>query len=154
MGPPGTGKTLLARAVAGEAKVGTTILTARIDKIVLKVPFFHTSGSEFDEVLVGQGARRVRDLFDRAKVINQIHLSIDLFRFYSQSQIAYCYRMFFIEARAPCIIFIDEIDSVGAKRVSNGIHPYANQTINQLLRYHFRSNIHTFIDPFVHSSFT
>ncbi|CAJ0600268.1 unnamed protein product [Cylicocyclus nassatus] len=87
VGPPGTGKTLLARAVAGEAQV----------------PFFHTSGSEFDEVLVGQGARRVRDLFDKAK------------------------------ARAPCIIFIDEVDSVGSKRVSNSIHPYANQTINQLL---------------------
>ncbi|WKY00806.1 hypothetical protein Q1695_015102 [Nippostrongylus brasiliensis] len=87
VGPPGTGKTLLARAIAGEAQV----------------PFFHTSGSEFDEVLVGQGARRVRDLFDKAK------------------------------ARAPCIIFIDEIDSVGSKRVSNSIHPYANQTINQLL---------------------
>ncbi|CAI5444041.1 unnamed protein product [Caenorhabditis angaria] len=87
VGPPGTGKTLLARAIAGEAQV----------------PFFHTSGSEFDEVLVGQGARRVRDLFEKAK------------------------------ARAPCIIFIDEIDSVGSKRVSNSIHPYANQTINQLL---------------------
>ncbi|KAH7731277.1 ATP-dependent zinc metalloprotease YME1 isoform X1 [Aphelenchoides avenae] len=87
VGPPGTGKTLLARAIAGEADV----------------PFFHTSGSEFDEVLVGQGARRVRDLFERAK------------------------------AKAPCIIFIDEIDSVGSKRVSNGLHPYANQTINQLL---------------------
>ncbi|CAJ0941935.1 unnamed protein product, partial [Mesorhabditis belari] len=87
VGSPGTGKTLLARAIAGEAQV----------------PFFHTSGSEFDEVLVGQGARRVRDLFERAK------------------------------GRAPCIIFIDEIDSVGSKRVSNSIHPYANQTINQLL---------------------
>ncbi|VDP44494.1 unnamed protein product [Heligmosomoides polygyrus] len=92
VGPPGTGKTLLARAIAGEAQV----------------PFFHTSGSEFDEVLVGQGARRVRDLFDKAK------------------------------ARAPCIIFIDEIDSVGSKRVSNSIHPYANQTINQLLRFELR----------------
>jgi len=41
------GKTLLARAVAGEAGV----------------PFFHTSGSEFDEMFVGSGARRVRQLF-------------------------------------------------------------------------------------------
>uniref|UniRef100_A0AC35TN77 UBIQUITIN_CONJUGAT_2 domain-containing protein n=1 Tax=Rhabditophanes sp. KR3021 TaxID=114890 RepID=A0AC35TN77_9BILA len=87
VGPPGTGKTLLARAIAGEANV----------------PFFHTSGSEFDEILVGQGARRIRDLFEKAK------------------------------DRAPCIIFIDEIDSVGSKRVSNSLHPYANQTINQLL---------------------
>lgn len=47
VGPPGTGKTLLARAVAGEANV----------------PFFHAAGPEFDEILVGQGARRVRDLF-------------------------------------------------------------------------------------------
>ncbi|KAK6012690.1 ATP-dependent metallopeptidase HflB, partial [Ostertagia ostertagi] len=84
VGPPGTGKTLLARAIAGEAQL-----------------FNETY--PFDEVLVGQGARRVRDLFDKAK------------------------------SRAPCIIFIDEIDSVGSKRVSNSIHPYANQTINQLL---------------------
>ncbi|XP_014680407.1 PREDICTED: ATP-dependent zinc metalloprotease YME1 homolog, partial [Priapulus caudatus] len=87
VGPPGTGKTLLARAVAGEAGV----------------PFFHSAGAEFDEILVGQGARRVRDLFSTAK------------------------------ARAPCVIFIDEIDSVGAKRTSSMLHPYANQTINQLL---------------------
>jgi len=87
VGPPGTGKTLLARAVAGEAGV----------------PFFHAAGAEFDEVLVGQGARRIRDLFKAAKV------------------------------RAPCVIFIDEIDSVGSKRTSSALHPYANQTINQLL---------------------
>jgi ATP-dependent Zn protease len=43
------GKTLLARAVAGEAGV----------------PFFHTSGSEFDEMFVGTGARRVRQLFSK-----------------------------------------------------------------------------------------
>lgn len=86
-GPPGTGKTLLAKAVAGQAGV----------------PFFHAAGSEFDEVLVGQGARRVRDLFRAAK------------------------------ARAPCVVFIDEIDSVGGKRSSSVLHPYANQTINQLL---------------------
>uniref|UniRef100_A0ABD2WYU1 AAA+ ATPase domain-containing protein n=1 Tax=Trichogramma kaykai TaxID=54128 RepID=A0ABD2WYU1_9HYME len=87
VGPPGTGKTLLARAVAGEAGV----------------PFFHAAGPEFDEVLVGQGARRVRDLFRAAK------------------------------ERSPCVIFIDEIDSVGAKRTNSALHPYANQTINQLL---------------------
>jgi ATP-dependent metalloprotease len=42
----------------------------------------------------------------------------------------------FIEAakeRAPCVIFIDEIDSVGSKRTNSVLHPYANQTINQLL---------------------
>ncbi|KAJ3660080.1 hypothetical protein Zmor_004550 [Zophobas morio] len=87
VGPPGTGKTLLARAVAGEAGV----------------PFFHAAGPEFDEILVGQGARRVRDLFKSAK------------------------------EKAPCVVFIDEIDSVGAKRTNSVLHPYANQTINQLL---------------------
>ncbi|CAL1538574.1 unnamed protein product [Lymnaea stagnalis] len=87
VGPPGVGKTLLARAVAGEAGV----------------PFFHASGSEFDELFVGLGAKRIRQLFSAAK------------------------------EQAPCIIFIDEFDSVGAKRTSSAIHPYANQTVNQLL---------------------
>ncbi|XP_071873409.1 ATP-dependent zinc metalloprotease YME1L isoform X1 [Bombus fervidus] len=87
VGPPGTGKTLLARAVAGEAGV----------------PFFQAAGPEFEEILVGQGARRMRDLFKAAK------------------------------EKAPAVIFIDEIDSVGAKRTNSALHPYANQTVNQLL---------------------
>uniref|UniRef100_A0A8C9ZVE8 ATP-dependent zinc metalloprotease YME1L1 n=1 Tax=Sander lucioperca TaxID=283035 RepID=A0A8C9ZVE8_SANLU len=87
VGPPGTGKTLLARAVAGEADV----------------PFYYASGSEFDEMFVGVGASRIRNLFKEAK------------------------------ANAPCVIFIDELDSVGGKRIESPMHPYSRQTINQLL---------------------
>lgn len=58
VGPPGTGKTLLARAVAGEAGV----------------PFFHAAGPEFDEILVGQGARRVRDLFRKSLFLAKMEL--------------------------------------------------------------------------------
>lgn len=50
VGPPGTGKTLLARAVAGEADV----------------PFYYASGSEFDEMFVGVGASRIRNLFSES----------------------------------------------------------------------------------------
>ncbi|KAJ3157213.1 hypothetical protein HDU89_002625 [Geranomyces variabilis] len=85
-GPPGTGKTHLARAVAGEAGV----------------PFFQMSGSEFDELYVGVGARRVRELFAAAK------------------------------KKAPCIVFIDELDAVGSKRSAKD-QSYMRQTLNQLL---------------------
>ncbi len=86
-GEPGTGKTLLAKAVAGEAGV----------------PFFHTSGSEFEEMLVGAGASRVRDLFNKAR------------------------------KASPCIIFIDEIDAVAKKRGTVLHSGAGEQTLNQIL---------------------
>lgn len=67
------------------------------------VPFYYVTGSEFDEMFVGVGAGRIRSLFREAK------------------------------SNAPCVIFIDELDSVGGKRTESPIHPYARQTINQLL---------------------
>jgi cell division protease FtsH len=69
------------------------------------VPFFSLSGSEFVEMFVGVGAARVRDLFAQA------------------------------ESRAPCIIFIDELDALGKTRVASplGTHEEREQTLNQLL---------------------
>ena len=90
VGPPGTGKTLLAKAIAGEAQV----------------PFFAISGSDFEEMFVGVGASRMRDMFAEAK------------------------------KRSPCIVFIDEIDSIGQKRLGagamGGSHAY-EQTLNTML---------------------
>lgn len=87
-GPPGTGKTLLAKAISGEANV----------------PFLETSGASFDEMFVGLGAKRIRELFQKAKKL------------------------------APCIIFIDEIDALASKRGGKYSMSSGNdQTINQFL---------------------
>ncbi len=69
-GAPGVGKTLLAKAMAGEARV----------------PFFSASGSDFQEIYVGVGAKRIRELFGKAR------------------------------EHAPCVVFIDEFDGLARKR--------------------------------------
>lgn len=90
VGEPGTGKTLLAKAIAGEAGV----------------PFFSVSGSDFLEMFVGVGAKRVRNMFEEAR------------------------------KKAPSIIYIDEIDAIGKKRSSGsfgGGNDEREQTLNQIL---------------------
>ncbi len=74
IGPPGTGKTMLAKAIAGEAEAN----------------FFSAHGSDFNEVFVGVGAKRIREIFAEAK------------------------------KNRPAIIFIDEIDCLGKKRKQDG----------------------------------
>jgi cell division protease FtsH len=90
-GPPGTGKTLFAKAIAGESGV----------------PFLKVSGSQFVELLVGVGASRVRELFEKARSLK------------------------------PAIIFIDEIDSIARARSGNnsmgGSNDAREQTLNQIL---------------------
>ena len=87
VGPPGTGKTLLARAVAGEA--GCPVIVA--------------AGSDFNEMYVGVGSRRVRQLAKRAR------------------------------EQAPCIVFIDEFDSLGGRRGRANRSGEEETTLNQLL---------------------
>lgn len=88
-GPPGTGKTLLAKAIAGEANV----------------PFFYVNASNFIEMYVGLGAKRVRELFAKAR------------------------------KESPCIIFIDEIDAIGGSRNANETSTSEHrQTLNALLQ--------------------
>jgi len=86
-GPPGTGKTLLGKATAGEAGV----------------TFMSVNGSEFQEMFVGVGAARVRDMFETAR------------------------------ENAPAILFIDEIDAVGRKRGGRMGSGEADVTLNQIL---------------------
>lgn len=87
-GEPGTGKTLLAKAIAGESNV----------------PFIYMNASNFIELYVGMGARRVRELFKVAR------------------------------KNSPCIIFIDEIDAIGQARGNNRGNSENDQTINALLQ--------------------
>lgn len=86
-GPPGTGKTLMAKAIAGE----------------MDCSFIAATGSQFVELYVGMGAKRVREIFAAAR------------------------------ANAPCILFIDEIDAVAIKRGSNKSHSEYEQTVNEML---------------------
>lgn len=87
-GPPGTGKTLIAKAIAGEANV----------------PFISCSGTDFVEMFVGLGAKRVRELIDYAK------------------------------SNAPCVVFIDEIDALCRTRNARNSHDESKNTLNQLLK--------------------
>jgi cell division protease FtsH len=86
-GPPGTGKTLVCKAIAKEAGI----------------PFYSSSGSEFEEMLVGTGASRIRSMFEEARQETQ------------------------------AIIFIDEIDAVGGHRGNGSGSNSKEQTLNQLL---------------------
>ena len=88
VGPPGTGKTYLAKAFARESGAN----------------FISVCGSDFVEIYVGMGSKRVRELFQKARKDNR-----------------------------PCIIFIDEIDAIGQKRTHSYSSSEHNSTLNSLL---------------------
>lgn len=97
-GPPGTGKTLLVRALAGEANCS----------------FFYKAGAEFDEIFVGIGASRVRELFKKAR------------------------------EKAPSIIFIDEIDSIaGTRKAMDNSHSRdsINQILSEMDGFRQSDNV-------------
>lgn len=86
-GPPGNGKTLLARAIATETNCS----------------FFYESGSAFVEMYVGVGAKRLREIFDKAR------------------------------KNKPALIFIDEVDAIGAAQRGVGSNEEYRQTLNEFL---------------------
>jgi vesicle-fusing ATPase len=92
VGPPGTGKTLLARAAASYTNSA----------------FIAASGSEFIEMYAGVGAKRVRQIFNEARIRGK-------------------------KQQSSAIIFVDELEILGAKRGSNTSHMEYDQTLNQLL---------------------
>ncbi len=106
---PGKYKEIGANLPKGALLVGPPgtgkTLLARAVAGEAKVPFFSISGSEFVQMFVGMGAAKVRDLFKQA------------------------------QEKAPCIVFIDEIDTIGKKRDGGGIggNDEREQTLNQLL---------------------
>ena len=174
-GPPGTGKTLLARAVAGEAGV----------------PFFYRAGSDFEELYVGVGARRMRALFqvegeqgrgvegagerrggeDRRpdQILRPSLLPLSPTTYPKEPSIVSCIPpplsplvcpgervslpppsscpslnlntppLFFVQAakkKAPCIVFIDEIDAIGGNRKhwDNNTRKTLNQLLVEMVR--------------------
>ena len=99
-GPPGTGKTLLAKALANECKC----------------TFYYKSGSELEDMFVGQAAQKIKSLFKKAK------------------------------ENAPCVIFIDEIDSIAGNRNEMSFGSEGNFTIYyifspNLVLYFYKLNI-------------
>lgn len=87
-GPAGVGKTMMAKAIAGEAGL----------------PFYSVNGSDFVEMYVGNGARKVRELFKQ------------------------------VRKHTPCVLFIDEFDALAVDRDNNKTHDEAKQTVNAFLK--------------------